>query len=131
MPRVSLIYFVEDDRSTPFLDWLDGLPARSQLRCVAKLVLLEQYGHELRRPHAEYIEGTDLYELRVKVDRVNLRILYFFHERAFIVVSHGFAKEGKLPRREVDLAIQRLRSFRANPVWHTSRPEQGDGREAD
>ena len=85
--------------------------------------MLEEHGHELRRPHAEYLEGTDLYELRVKYHRVNLRMLYFFHEREATVVSHGFAKEGKIPPKEIALATERMVKFRADPERHTPREE--------
>jgi phage-related protein len=85
--------------------------------------LLERFGHELRRPAAEYIEGTDLYELRVKFHKVNLRMLYFFHGQEAVVVSHGFSKEGRLPQKEIDLATERMRKFKADPERHTPRQE--------
>ena len=85
----------------------------------------EEHGHELRRPHVEYLEGTDLYELRVKYHRVNLRMLYFFHGRDAVVVSHGFAKEGKIPPKEIDIATNRMINFKADPERHTP-PVEGE-----
>src|SRR4051812_9393548 len=111
MPATNVIPYLEDDGSIPLRDWLDGLQAVVRERCISKLLLLQSHGHELRRPHAEYLEGTDLYELRVKYHRVNLRMLYFFHGREAAVVSHGFAKEGKLPQKEIDLATERMKKF--------------------
>ena len=119
MPRTNVIPYREDDDSIPLRDWLDGLQAAARDRCLAKLELLQEHGHELRRPHAEYLEGTDLYELRVKYHRVNLRMLYFFHGQAAAVVSHGFAKEQKLPPSEIALAKRRMEKFRKNPTRHT------------
>jgi phage-related protein len=123
MPATNVALYHEDDGTIPLRDWLISLQPGARDRCLARLVLLQQHGHELRRPHAEYIEGTDLYELRVKFHRVNLRMLYFFHEREAAVVSHGFAKEGKLPQREIDLAIERMKKFRADPARHSRREE--------
>ena len=123
MPLTIVIPYLEDDGSIPLRDWLDELPQKARERCLARLGLLEEHGHELRRPHAEYLEGTNLYELRVKFHRVNLRILYFFHEQEAAVVSHGFAKEGKIPQREIDLATDRMRRFKADPGRHTPRDE--------
>jgi phage-related protein len=123
MPQTNVIPFLEDDGSIPLRDWLDELPRKARERCLARLDLLEEHGHELRRPHAEYLEGTDLYELRVKFHRVNLRMLYFFHEREAAVVSHGFAKEGKLPQKEIDLATERMNKFKTDPERHTPRDE--------
>ena len=127
MPATNVIPYLEDDGSIPLRDWLDGLQEKARERCLARLALLEDHGHELRRPHAEYLEGTDLYELRVKFHRVNLRMLYFFHGREAAVVSHGFAKEGEIPRHEIDLATERMNKFKADPGRHTPH----DGGDAD
>ncbi len=61
MPATNVVLFRDDDGSVPLRDWLDGLSAQARDRCLARILLLEEWGHELRRPHAEYIEGTDLY----------------------------------------------------------------------
>jgi ribosome-binding protein aMBF1 (putative translation factor) len=39
------------------------------------------------------------------------RILYFFHGRAIVVVSHGLKKERIVPPTEIDLAIRRRAKF--------------------
>ncbi len=81
MPETEVILYREDDGTVPLdPDWLASIPAEARDRCVERLVLLARLGHELRRPHAEHLKGTDLYELRVKFYRVNYRMLYFFHE---------------------------------------------------
>ena len=126
MPPTNVIPYLEDDGSIPLRDWLDDLQIAARDRCLARLALLEEYGHELRRPHAEYLEGTDLYELRVKHRRVNLRMLYFFHGQEAVVISHGFAKEGKIPPREIDLAAQRMGKFKADPGRHTPQDEDDE-----
>jgi phage-related protein len=123
MPNTPVVLYLEDDNSVPLRDWLDGLPAQVRDRCLARLDLLEQLGHELRRPHAEYIEGTDLYELRLKVFRINYRMLYFFHGQRAAVVSHGFSKEDRIPPGEINLATERMGKFKADPDRHTFREE--------
>jgi phage-related protein len=123
MPVTNVILYQEEDGSIPIRDFLDELQPKARVRCLAKLVMLHEYGHELRRPTAEYIEGTDLYELRIKFHKTNLRILYFFHAQVAAVVSHGFSKEGKLPPREIEIAIHRMNKFKADPARHTPREE--------
>jgi len=66
MPAIDVILFQEADGTVPFVDWLDDLPAVARDRCLARLSLLQKNGHKLRRPVADYVAGTDLYELRVK-----------------------------------------------------------------
>jgi phage-related protein len=122
VPETEVILYREDDGTVPLDDWLASIPAEARDRCVERLVLLARLGHELRRPHAEHLKGTDLYELRVKFYRVNYRMLYFFHERIAAVVSHGFAKERKIPPGEIELATTRMAKFLADPENHTAPP---------
>jgi phage-related protein len=85
--------------------------------------MLEQFGHELDRPHAAYL-GDDLYELRIKFYRVNYRILYFFHGRTTAVICHGLAKEAKVPRKDLRTAAERMARFKADPDRYTFHPRE-------
>jgi phage-related protein len=123
MPRIEILIYREGDGTVPLRKWLDGLEAEPRVRCLARLVLLEERGSDLRRPHAENI-GDGLYELRVKFHRVNLRMLYFFHGRTAAVVSHGFAKERTIPPGEIKVARERMKEFRKDPRRHTFTLEQ-------
>ena len=122
MPPIEVLYYQDDDGTVPIKEWLDGLGAEPRARCVVRLDMLQEHGSGLRRPIAENI-GGGLYELRVRVGRVNLRMLYFFHGRAAAVVSHGFSKERKIPPREIAAALGRMRKFREDPGRHTFTPE--------
>src|SRR5262245_36790037 len=114
MPRVEVRIYREDDGSVPLRSWLASLDRKSQERCLAALVNLGEYGHELRRPYCENL-GDGIYELRVKSGRVYLRLLYAFHGREVVVVSHGFSKERTIPPGEIRLAKDRIAKFKANP----------------
>ena len=76
MPDV--VFYRQEDGSVPLLDWLQRLPPNARVQCIAKVELLRARGHELRRPHAEYLRDG-IYELRAKARGVNYRMLYFFH----------------------------------------------------
>jgi phage-related protein len=121
MPETEVLFYREDDGSVPVVGWLATLPDDARDRCIARIQLLEEKGHELRRPHAENV-GDGLYELRVKFYRENLRMLYFFHGRTIAVVSHGFFKEREIPPGEIEEAAARMEAFKANPDRHTFRP---------
>ena len=125
MPETDVILYREDDGSIPLDDWLASIPAEARARCIKRLELLASLGHELRRPHAEHLRGTDLYELRVKFYRVNYRMIYFFHGRTAAVLSHGFAKERTIPPAEIALATDRMAKFLADPENHTATPGEG------
>jgi phage-related protein len=123
VPATEVIFYREEDRSVPLLDWLDGLPAKAQDKCLARLARLEALGHELRRPEAEYLRDG-IYELRVSLQGRHYRMLYFFHGNRAAVVSHGIVKEQKVPPKEIDRALERKKKFLANPKRHTFTPER-------
>lgn len=118
MPRTSVVFYVEDDGQVPVLDWLEGLSDRARAKCVAKIERLRELGHELRRPEADFLRDG-IYELRVGIQGLNYRILYFFHGRAAAVLSHGLAKERVVPAREIDSAVKRKGKFERDPKRHT------------
>ncbi len=64
MPRVEVVFFREDEETVPMRDWLDRIPMKAQAKCLVKLGRLEELGHQLRRPEADYLRD-DIYELRV------------------------------------------------------------------
>jgi phage-related protein len=82
---------------------------------------LEELGHELRRPEADVLRDG-IYELRIGLQGLNYRILYFFHGKEAAVVSHGLIKERRVPPGEIDLAVERKKKFEAHPDRHTFRP---------
>jgi len=118
---VKVVFYREDDGSVPLIDWLDGLPPKARDKCLAKLARLEEMGHELRRPEADYLRDG-IYELRASYQGVHYRMLYFFHGRALAVVSHGVVKKDKVPSVEIDRAIVRKKRFEADPENHTFDP---------
>ena len=121
MPRIEVLLFSEVNGSAPIIEWLDTLTSKARIRCQAKLKLLEDHGHELRRPHVDSLGSTGQHELRVKFFRINYRMLYFFHGQGVAVVSQGFAKEAEVIFAEIKVALSRMEQFQANPNQHTYR----------
>jgi hypothetical protein len=122
MPVTHVIFYREDDDSVPILDWLDGIPAKAQVKCLARLKRLEDLGHELRRPEADLLRDG-IHELRVGLQGIHYRMLYFFHGKDVAVVSQGLTKERRVPPRDIDEAIERKAKFEADPGRHTFQPE--------
>lgn len=122
MPQVKVVLFQQDDGSVPLLDWLDGLQKKAQAKCLHRVERLRELGHELRRPEADYLRD-DIYELRVGLQGINYRMLYFFHGTEAVVVSHGLVKEQEVPPKEIDKAIERKEKFGQNPKKHSYEDE--------
>jgi len=122
MPTVQVVFFREAERKTPALiERLDGLPEKARLKCFVRLTRLQDLGHELRRPEADYL-GDGIYELRASYQGVHYRMLYFFHGGKAVVVTHGVAKEREVPTQEIDKAIRAKSAFELNPAAHTFQP---------
>lgn len=119
---VEVVFFQEADNTAPFDAWLGTIPSKALAKCRVRLGRLEELGHQLRRPEAEYL-GDDIYELRVKHDGVNYRMLYFFHGRKAVVVTHGFTKQqAKVPASEIKVALRLRETFLTNPARYTFYP---------
>ena len=118
MPRTSVVFYREDDGSVPLLDWFNSIPAEAVVKCRVRIERLEELGHEIRRPEADYLRDG-IYELRVALRSVNYRMLYFFHGNIAAVLSHGLTKERVVPPTEIHRAIERKQRFQADPKRHT------------
>src|ERR1700719_790007 len=122
MPKTKVIMYKESDGTAPLLDWLDELPDRALDKCRVRIERLEEMGHELRRPEADFLRDG-IYELRVGLQHVNYRMLYFFYGREAGVVSHGLVKQAEVPPKEIEKAIQRKQKFEKNPKARTHEEE--------
>ena len=103
------------------LEWLRELRdknAKAWASCRARIVLLSQFGHELRRPAADYLRDG-IYELRAKQGHVQFRMLYFFHGRNVAVLSHSLTKEAAIPAVDIERTLKRKRQFELEPEKHT------------
>lgn len=93
---------------------------------MVRIHLLAQWGHDLRRPLADYLE-EDIYELRIRKGQVHYRILYFFHGQQAAVLAHALTKEDIVPRIDLAHAIERRKLFLKNPYRHSYQEELGNG----
>ena len=105
----------------PVLEWLCEIESRDQRalnKCQAAIERLSVMGHELRRPEADFLRDG-IYELGIRVRRVNYRILYFYHGQGVALLVHGLTKEKEVPKADIERAIERKRRFMADPEAHT------------
>ena len=80
MPETKIRYFVDIEGRELYIEWFESLPLDVQIKIRAKIALLAESGHELRRPHADYLRDG-IYELRVAHKPIQYRILYFSWEK--------------------------------------------------
>jgi hypothetical protein len=122
VPRIRVVFYQETAGSVPVLEWLDALPSKAQDKCRVKIERLQALGHELRRPEADFLRDG-IHELRVGLQGINYRILYFFHGKIVAVLAHGLEKERVVPPREIEEAIRRKQRFEQDPGAHIYQEE--------
>ena len=121
MPETRVVFYQEADGQAPVVDWLAELlenNERAWANCRARIELLAQFGHELRRPAADYLRDG-IYELRAKQGHVQYRLLYFFHGRQVAILAHGLTKEDEVPKADIERSLKRKKLFESNPKVHT------------
>jgi hypothetical protein len=121
MPKTRVVFFKDEVGRAPVAEWLAGLlheNKKAWANCRVRIEMLEEFGHELRRPAADFLRDG-IYELRAKQGHVQYRILYFFHGRNVAILAHAITKEDEVPGVEIARAIARKKLFELNPTAHT------------
>jgi phage-related protein len=125
MPRIKVRVFEGEGGRVPVLDWIESLPRKAQVKVLTKIMLLQEQGHELRRPHADLLRDG-IRELRARHFKVRYRLLYFFDGRGTVVLSHGFQKDtASVPPNEIERAIRNRKAYLSDPECHTAYMELG------
>jgi phage-related protein len=120
MPPTKVLFYKDANGRVPALEWMDALRQRDRAawtECRRAVDKLARWGHELRRPDADYLQNG-IYELRVRCRRVHYRLLYFFHGQNVVIVAAAFTKEGRVPNIEIRRVLDRERAFALAPGAH-------------
>lgn len=121
MPQTQVLFFQDADGFAPVWEWLKDLRKNNPkvyAKCAVRIRRLAEMGHELRRPEADLLRDG-IYELRIRLGTVNYRILYFFYGRNVAALAHAITKEDEIPATEINRAMERKRTFAADPAAHT------------
>jgi phage-related protein len=106
-----IVFYTSDRSDSPIDDFLDALDLKSRAKVAAHLSLLEEWGPNLKRPHADVVRKK-IRELRIRQGSKQYRILYFFQFREEIVLVHGFQKKmQQLKERDIELAERRMHDW--------------------
>ena len=113
MSRYACIYFPTAGNRHPVEELIDSLDEATQRKYFYKIGLLESFGPLLPEPHAKKVDKREgIYELRFKGSDGQVRVLYFFFDKDQIILTNGFIKKSnKLPKGELEKAIQRRRIY--------------------
>lgn len=108
-----IIYYKTPAGRFPVKEFIDNLDEKSQARVHNTLELLTEFGVKLGLPHAKKVTGTPLWELRILGEK-SLRFFYVAKVGKEFLLLHGFVKKTqKAPRKEIKIALGRLRDYEA------------------
>lgn len=107
----KIIYYEDKDGKSEVYDFIESKKESNQSKILAYLEKLEELGPNLPRPYADIL--TDgIHELRIKLSGDQVRILYFFIFKKYIIMTHAFTKNtDKVPKREIKKAKQYREDF--------------------
>jgi phage-related protein len=97
-------FYKKTDDSCPVEDFLNSLDDKMRAKVLREILLLENYGNELREPYSKPL-GDGIFELRMQQGSDIARVLYFFLIGQNIILTNGFVKKTpKTPSGEIELA---------------------------
>lgn len=93
-------------------DFIDNIKDKKlQAKVLNDISLLNTFGTELRKPHADYLKDG-IWELRTKQSSNIARTLYFTVSGQKIILLHGFVKKTpKTPPAELERAIKNKNDY--------------------
>ncbi len=90
-----------------------AIPPKIQARMLRLLEMIERYGANLGAPHTESL-GDGLYEIRAKAKEGIGRSLFCYMKNEKVCVLTAFIKKSqKTPKKELDLAKQRMKEVKS------------------
>ena len=100
----EVLFYEKEDGTRPAEEYLLSEDVKLQAKMSREILLLEEFGNLLRKPHSELLEDG-IFELRAKVGTDISRVLYFFIVGKKVILTNGFRKKSeKTPRDVIELA---------------------------
>jgi len=111
----KIAYYKTLQGSDPVYNFINGLAGRVKSKIINTIDLLEEFGIRLGLPHVKKLTGTSLWELRV-LGGDNIRIFYVAITGKFFLLLHAYQKKKqKTERKEIKIAIERLKEYISRP----------------
>lgn len=111
MAEFEIIFYEKQNGDCPAEEFIASLDIKVRAKVVALLELLEEKGNRLREPYSKSIDDG-IFEIRCKIGRNAVRVLYFFYYEGKIILTNGFVKKTqKTPSEEIRLAKERRADF--------------------
>jgi hypothetical protein len=120
MSRVwNIIYYETATGECPVEEFINSRNLGNRIKIFNWIEQLEKHGPNLPRPYADLIEDG-IHELRIKLSGDQIRMIYFFCYRDYIVLTYAFRKTTD---RVSKTEISKAKKFRAEFMARNSEKE--------
>ncbi|MBM9499227.1 type II toxin-antitoxin system RelE/ParE family toxin [Leptospira sp. 201903071] len=108
----KVYYYSESEEEESEIEtFINSKDERNQAKILAWIEKLEELGPNLPRPYADILRDG-IHELRIKLSGDQIRILYFFCYKDYVILTNHFIKRSdKVPKSEIDKAVKRREKF--------------------
>ncbi len=114
--KKKVIYYEDDKNVRPVEEFVNGLDSKAKIKVLARITLLQEHWQELRRPYVDFLQGG-LYELRVVLFGNQVRVIYAYMFKDYIILLHGFNKRtDEVPQEDILKAKERMNDFQKRVV---------------
>lgn len=108
---MEIIFYRKENEKSPVEDFISKCSHQEKIEIVAHLDALSQLGFKAKRPLVDYLEDG-IYELRIRVMKKQIRVLYFFFHQDKIVITNAFVKKStKIYMTEIKMAKRIRKNF--------------------
>jgi phage-related protein len=109
----KVIYYGDERNNRPVEEFINDLDIKTKAKVLARIEFLEEHWHELRRPYADSL-GSGLYELRIISSGKQIRVIYAYMFKDYIVLLHSIIKKtNAVPKNDMLKAKSRMNNFQA------------------
>ena len=99
--------------AVPAKEFIDKLTVKQKLKVAWQLKIIQEEGRNLHTKYFKKLSPSDIWEIRVQMGGINIRLLGFFDGNEFLILNHGFIKKTQnIPKKELDLAIERCSDYK-------------------
>jgi len=111
MSKWKIIYYETTDGQCPVETFINSRSINNKAKILSLFSALEEKGPNLPRPYSDLLKDG-IHELRIKLSGEQIRILYFFCYKDFIILTHAFNKKSKrVPEKEINTAGKYRKDF--------------------
>ena len=108
----EIVFYRQENGRCPVEEFLDSLSDKQVEKVLWVLRLIEELDHVPRQYFKKLVNTDDIWEARIQVGNNTFRILGFFFESNFVVLTNGFAKKSqKTPQQEIKLSTVRKKDY--------------------